>query len=87
MLIAALQESPIEERIWKRLINKSTYSEQPVKTGSNRFTSDKEKNVKRDANPEGKLFGEVVVFTGDLCISRSDAADLASNIGCHVDKV
>jgi len=85
VLIAALQESPIEERIWKRLINKSTHFEQPVKTGSNRFTFDKEKNVKRDANPEGKLFGEVVVFTGDLVISRSETANLAANIGCRVD--
>jgi DNA polymerase-3 subunit epsilon len=40
--------------------------------------------VKRDGNPEGELFGEVLVFTGALEIPRRDAADLAAKIGCTV---
>lgn len=40
--------------------------------------------IKRDGNPEGELFGEVIVFTGALEISRKNAADLAANIGCVV---
>lgn len=41
--------------------------------------------VKRDGNPEGQLFGEVVVFTGSLSISREDAAEIAADAGCRVD--
>ena len=40
--------------------------------------------IKRDGNPEGELYGEVVVFTGALEIPRREAADLAASIGCTV---
>lgn len=42
-------------------------------------------HIKRDGNPEGPLYGEVVVFTGALSTERADAADLAAKIGCRVD--
>ena len=38
----------------------------------------------RTGNPEGSLYGEVVVFTGALDIPRRLAADLAARIGCSV---
>lgn len=41
--------------------------------------------IKRDGNPEGPLYGEVVVFTGALCILRREAADMAAKIGCRVE--
>jgi DNA polymerase-3 subunit epsilon len=41
--------------------------------------------VTREGNPEGDLFGEVMVFTGALEIQRREAADLAAQIGCRVD--
>lgn len=41
--------------------------------------------IKRDGNPEGPFFGEVIVFTGSLEILRREAADMASKIGCQVD--
>lgn len=37
-----------------------------------------------EANPEGHLFGDVVVFTGALSIPRKDAAKLAAFAGCEV---
>jgi DNA polymerase-3 subunit epsilon len=37
------------------------------------------------ANPEGPLFGEVLVFTGALSMPRHDAAAAAANAGCQVD--
>lgn len=40
--------------------------------------------IKRDGNPEGHLYGEVLVFTGALVIPRREAADLAAKIGCQV---
>lgn len=41
--------------------------------------------IKKEANPEGVLFGEVVVFTGELSLSREQAANLAAYMGCKVD--
>jgi len=38
----------------------------------------------RAGDPEGPLFGETIVFTGALAISRHDAADLAARAGCDV---
>ena len=35
-------------------------------------------------NPDGPLYGEVVVFTGTLSISRGQAACLAASAGCEV---
>ncbi len=41
--------------------------------------------IQRDANPDGEMVGEVLVFTGALTMPRSDAADLAASVGCTVD--
>lgn len=38
----------------------------------------------RSGNPDGELFGEVVVFTGSLSIVRSEAAEMAARAGCAV---
>jgi DNA polymerase-3 subunit epsilon len=38
-----------------------------------------------NANPEGPLYGEVLVFTGALSMVRHDAAVIAANAGCQVD--
>jgi DNA polymerase-3 subunit epsilon len=37
-----------------------------------------------DGNPEGSLYGDVIVFTGALEIPRSLAAKMAAKIGCTV---
>ena len=37
------------------------------------------------ANPDGPLYGEVLVFTGALDILRREAADMAAKIGCQVE--
>jgi DNA polymerase III subunit epsilon len=44
-----------------------------------------EKRIARDGNPDGELYGEVLVFTGALTMSRREAASLAANMGCEVD--
>jgi DNA polymerase-3 subunit epsilon len=40
--------------------------------------------TKREGNPEGALYGEVLVITGALGMPRREAADLAVQIGCTV---
>jgi DNA polymerase-3 subunit epsilon len=42
-------------------------------------------SVKKAGNPDGPLFGEFVVFTGALSISRQEAADAAAEAGCCVE--
>ena len=46
---------------------------------------DAERGLARDGNPDGELYGEVLVFTGALMIPRREAADMAANAGCEVD--
>lgn len=41
---------------------------------------------RRDGNPDGELFGEILVFTGTLSIPRREAADAAAAEGCRVDE-
>lgn len=41
-------------------------------------------NVTKAGNPEGPLFGEMVVFTGVLSMPRREAADIAAMVGCNV---
>ncbi len=41
--------------------------------------------AKREGNPDGELFGEVLVFTGALEMPRREAADVAAAAGCRVD--
>lgn len=38
----------------------------------------------REGNPDGALYGEVLVFTGTLSMPRREAAELASKAGCEV---
>ena len=38
----------------------------------------------REGNSEGPLYGELVVFTGELSMPRREAADLAAEAGCDV---
>ncbi len=40
--------------------------------------------LNRDANPEGYLFGETILFTGALHIPREAAANMAADAGCAV---
>jgi DNA polymerase-3 subunit epsilon len=40
--------------------------------------------VAQDGNQEGPLFGECVVFTGELSIGRREAAEMAAEAGCDI---
>lgn len=68
VLLAAIETSEIDLESWLIRVNK------PIDS----------RNIKREGNPEGELYGEVLVFTGTLEMRRSEAADLASKIGCTV---
>lgn len=38
----------------------------------------------QEGNPDGQLFGEVIVFTGTLSLLQREASELASQAGCEV---
>ena len=74
VLLAALRESQQDIEYWHHRVI------QPIDPEN----SSSGNAVQRDGNPEGDLHGEVLVFTGALELSRSEAADLAASIGCQV---
>lgn len=74
VLLAAIRESQLDLDQWRYRVN------QPIEPGS----SSSGAAVYRDGNPEGDLYGEVLVFTGALELPRKEAADLAATLGCQV---
>lgn len=74
VLLAAIQESKLDLEAWIHRVN------QPIDPQRSSYGA----AIHRDGNPEGDLFGEIIVFTGALELSRNQAADLASSVGCQV---
>ncbi len=74
IFLEAMRVSNLSISDWKIRTTK------PINLGSSSSGSD----IKRDGNPQGLLYGEVIVFTGSLVFPRKEAADLAANIGCKV---
>jgi len=74
ILLTAMSESGIDLHGWIKRVR------QPIDLSS--ISSGP--NIRREGKPEGALFGEVLVFTGTLEITRREAADLAAEIGCQV---
>jgi len=70
ILITAINRSGLDIDDWLKRV------EQPI--DPTRLT------IQREGNPEGPLYGEILVFTGSLGIPRREAADMASQIGCQV---
>lgn len=74
VLLAAIEKTGLDINAWLKRI-KQPIDPSNVSTGV---------AIKRDGNPEGELYGEILVFTGALEILRREAADLAASIGCTV---
>ena len=74
ILLAAINEGGLDIDGWLKRVR------QPIDLTVKRSHS----AIKREGNPEGALYGEVLVFTGAIGIPRQEAADLAAAIGCQV---
>jgi len=74
ILLEAIKASNLNVSDWKVKASK------PINIESSSSKSD----TNRNGNPQGLLYGEVIVFTGALIISRQEAANIAINIGCQV---
>jgi DNA polymerase-3 subunit epsilon len=70
ILLAAVKETGLNLEGWLRRV------EQPIS----------EPLIAQAGNPEGPLQGEVLVFTGALQMTRSDAARIAVAVGCTVEE-
>jgi DNA polymerase III subunit epsilon len=74
VLLAAMRESQQDMEEWKHRVNRPINPDQ----------SSSGVAIQRDGNPEGDLYGEVIVFTGALDLPRAEAANFAARIGCQV---
>lgn len=74
VILAAIEKSQIDLDDWLNRVH------QPISPE----LSSQGAAIKRTGNPEGSLYGEVVVFTGALNLPRVDAANFAANAGCTV---
>lgn len=71
IMLTAMQQSCIDLEGWLKRVNQPIFG-QLIKQ-------------KPDVNPEGPLYGEVIVFTGALELRRAEAAGMAAKIGCQVE--
>jgi DNA polymerase III subunit epsilon len=74
IMLRAITETGLNVEQWLRRV------EQPIHPHPNDY-----RPIMRDGNPDGELYGEVLVFTGALSMPRRVAANLASSAGCRVD--
>lgn len=74
VLVAALRESRQDLDAWQHRVNQPIDLERSIAAAC----------IQREGNPDGDLFGEVIVFTGALELHRREAADWAANVGCRV---
>ena len=58
--------------------------EHPISQSITGSSSSSTLSTKRERNVDGALSGETIVFTGELVISRQEAADMAADAGCNV---
>lgn len=73
VVLEAIDKTGLQIDDWLARVNK------PIKSYASGSSS-----IKLEGNHEGPLFGENIVFTGTLFISRSEAAKLAAELGCNV---
>ena len=72
ILLAAIEKTGIDLHCWLKRV------EQPIDPSKSSCI------ISRNGNPEGVLYGEVLVFTGALESPRQEAAEMAAKIGCSI---
>lgn len=73
VLLAAFDKSGMQLSDWVGRVKK------PINIYANGSAT-----IKLDGNSEGTLYGENIVFTGTLLITRAEAAKRAAELGCNV---
>lgn len=82
VLLAAIKESGLDLDTWLKRISQSSSATQ---RSVNSVGWTHHSSIKREGNPEGGLYGEVILFTGELSqMEKEDASKLAAELGCRV---
>lgn len=76
VMLAAMEKTGLSISDWLLRVSRPIDLTHSSATGAPTIT--------REGNPDGHLFGEVMVFTGALGMARREAADLAAQLGCKV---
>jgi len=92
VILAAMSHTGLDVNGWLTRVRKPIdLSTSERKHSANRLLNSQshrgsisQKGSAQEGNPEGPLYGEVLVFTGALTIPREGAAALAARIGCTV---
>ncbi len=74
ILTTAMEKTGLDLEGWLKRVEQPI---DPSKTSSRA-------NITREGNPDGPLYGEVLVFTGALESPRVEAAEMAAHAGCRV---
>ena len=75
--LAACREHNVDIEHWLRIFEREIYQRKKRKRQPY-------ERIPREVNPDGELYGEVLVFTGELRMPRAEAADYAAFMGCKV---
>lgn len=78
--LRACEEAGLDINDWLQQVRQSI---QPSASKSGREPRSGQ-SVRREGNAEGPLYGETIVFTGKISVSRPLAADFAADAGCNV---
>lgn len=73
VIVKAFQISELDLDDWILRVEK------PINIYKNNSTT-----IRLDGNSDGVLYGESIVFTGSLFLTRADAGKLAADLGCNV---
>lgn len=84
IVLLACVSTGTEIEQWLSLVNRAIFpSSSRTVRGSSR-TVRSTPSVSREGNEQGALYGEKILFTGKLEITRQEAADMAAKAGCAV---
>lgn len=86
LMLQAMRDTALGLEDWLERINLPIHSHSYVPNGSpsHHASMFPHLQVARHGNHDGVLFGETIVFTGSLSISRQEAAEVAAQSGCEV---
>jgi DNA polymerase-3 subunit epsilon len=73
IMLTAIKETGLKLSEWKQRINQSIF-----------FEETKQRIADTEVNPNGCLFGEVIIFTGSFDLNRSEITILAKQNGAQV---
>ena len=76
IMLRAMEETGLSLDDWLERVT------QPIHPRN--YAGEHSRSIKKDGNPEGPLYGEVLVITGNFSVSQDELAELSASMGCEV---